>query len=62
MTSVTANQRIIATHGVGSGNAPALTICSVGHLRVASFLILKTYSYDHKRKTGFTPEGKRVQF
>lgn len=40
------NHRIIATYGVGSGNAPALTNCSVGHLRVAFFLnLLKTISY-----------------
>lgn len=41
------NHRIIATYGVGSGNAPALSFDSVGHLRVAflNFLKVKSYVY-----------------
>lgn len=40
------NHSIIATYGVGSGNAPALITCnSVGHLLVALFLIPKNYKY-----------------
>lgn len=37
--------KITATYGVGSGNAPTLTNCSVGHLRVAFIKLLKTISY-----------------
>lgn len=40
------NHKMIATHGVGSGNAPALAFCSVGHLRVAFYKILKAKSYE----------------
>ena len=39
------NHRIIATYGVGSGNAPALSYKSVGHLRVAFFHLLNLISY-----------------
>ena len=36
--------QIIATYGVGSGNAPAPSFESVGHLQVAfHFLNLKSY-------------------
>lgn len=45
------NHSVIATYGVGSGNAPTLTNCSVGHLRVAFSKILKTISYDPFRST-----------
>lgn len=45
MSLMPLNSRIIATYGVGSGNAPALTMCSVGHLQVA-FHFLKTHSYE----------------
>lgn len=44
--------KIIATYGVGSGNAPALTNCSVGHLRVAFFYFLKTISYVYRSEAG----------
>lgn len=38
---------VITTYGVGSGNAPALSFDSVGHLWVVSFLkILKVKSYE----------------
>lgn len=40
------NHRIIATHGAGCGNAPALSFDSVGHLRVAFFKILKVKSHE----------------
>jgi hypothetical protein len=40
------NHRIIATHGAGCGNVPALSIDSVGHLRVAFFKLLKISSYE----------------
>ena len=39
------NHRIIATYGVGSGNAPALSYKSVGHLRVAFFDLLNILIY-----------------
>lgn len=44
------NHTIIATYGVGSGNAPALSFDSVGHLRVASLNFLKVKSYEHHLK------------
>lgn len=37
--------RFIATYGVGSGNAPALSNRSVGHLQVA-FHFLNPISYE----------------
>ena len=46
------NPQITATYGVGSGNAPALSICSVGHLIVAFFKLLKTYSYEQTTEIG----------
>ncbi len=46
MSFLPTNHRIIATHGVGRGNAPVLTNCSIGHLRVAFFKILKTVSHE----------------
>lgn len=43
----------LATYGVGSGNAPALFNLSVGHLRVAYFIIPKSnyeqFYYIHNR-------------
>lgn len=38
MTSLQPNHRITATYGVGSGNAPAPHLMSVGHLIVAFFI------------------------
>lgn len=38
------NQLFITVYGVGSGNAPALSNCSVGHLWTV-FHFLKTISY-----------------
>lgn len=46
------NPRIIATYGVGSGNAPALSNRSVGHLRVAFFYFLNPISYVYHEKRG----------
>lgn len=43
------NLTIIATHGAGSGNAPALSFDSVGHLRVAFIKILKVKSHEQLR-------------
>lgn len=43
MSFTKTNRRIIATYGVGSGNAPALSYKSVGHLRVAFFSFPKSY-------------------
>jgi C4-dicarboxylate transporter len=40
------NHEILAAYGVGSGNAPTLAFCSVGHLRAAFFKLLKTKSYE----------------
>lgn len=37
MSIYSKNHSIIATYGVGSGNAPTLSYKSVGHLRVAFF-------------------------
>lgn len=57
------NHSIIATYGVGSGNAPAhLTLNCVGHLLVAFFKFLKIKCYDNERNFGFNPTGKPVQF
>lgn len=51
MLFVTTNHRIIATYGVGSGNAPAhLTFNCVGHLLVASFNFLKIKRYEYQSK------------
>ena len=44
------NHRIIATYGAGSGNAPALTMYSVGHLRVAFFNFLKIHSHEYDKQ------------
>lgn len=45
------NHRIIATYGVGSGNAPALSLMmSVGHLLVAYFQILNHHYYEQRSK------------
>lgn len=52
MLFLQSNYRIIATYGVGSGNAPALTMYSVGHLRVAFFNFLKIHSYVYRSKAG----------
>ncbi len=41
------NHRVIVTYGVGSGNAPALSLMmSVGHLWVAFFKILNHHYYE----------------
>lgn len=52
MLLLQSNHRIIATYGVGSGNAPTLTMYSVGHLRVAFFNFLKIHSYVYKSEAG----------
>lgn len=45
------NHRITTAYGAGSGNAPALTNCSVGHLIAVLFIkLLKTISYEHQSK------------
>lgn len=49
MSLTTQNHRIIATYGVGSGNAPALTNMSVGHLRVAFCKSLNHISYERSK-------------
>lgn len=45
MSLISLNFTIIATYGVGSGNAPALSFWSVGHLQVA-FYFLNPKSYE----------------
>lgn len=47
MSYLQSNHRIIATYGVGSGNAPAHhhNLKSVGHLRVAFFNFLNLHCY-----------------
>lgn len=44
------NHRVTVVYGVGSGNAPALSNCSVGHLRTTFFNFLKTISYEQSGK------------
>lgn len=45
------NHRIIAAYGVGSGNAPALSNKSAGHLWAVFINFLNLIRYEHSRKT-----------
>lgn len=45
------NHRVIVVYGVGSGNVPALSNCSVGHLWTTFFDFLKTISYEQSGKS-----------